>query len=131
MLQSRRGVPTAGLALQWSDRSGFRFSGFAQHQGIADKYSDTQHTHECREVPGNLSGLQLGVAPCGRMVQNLKSGWNVVKLAACNQCGKKAVEPLHVDWLGHEDGAFRQATFGGNFFLRERRDHQACHALKL
>ncbi len=44
MLQSRRGVPTAGLALQWSDRSGFRFSGFAQHQGIADKYSDTQHT---------------------------------------------------------------------------------------
>jgi hypothetical protein len=63
MLQSRRGVPTAGLALQWSDRSGFRFSGFAQHQGIADKYSDTQHTHECREVPGNLSGLQAWRRP--------------------------------------------------------------------
>lgn len=55
----------------------------------------------------------------------------MVKFAAGNQGCEKAVEPLHVDGFGHEDGAFGQTAFGRDFLLRQGRDHQAGHALEL
>ena len=55
----------------------------------------------------------------------------VIKFSARDEGCEKAIEPLHVHGLGHEDGAFRQATFGGDFFLRQGRNDQASHALEL
>ena len=37
---------------------------------------------------------------------NVQLGRMMVKFSAGNQGREKAIEPLHVDGLGHEDGAF-------------------------